>query len=103
MKIELDLTASSPPEEWGVFSLRLIEHGRQVCDAKRPRCDVCVLADICPSAFRVGPLGDEGEGEGEARVMPSAACGHLLHVARGAVERAARAEQGPFGGEQLAS
>jgi endonuclease-3 len=33
--------------------LRLIEHGRRVCDAKRPRCSQCTLADICPSAGRI--------------------------------------------------
>ena len=38
------------PEEWTGFSLRLILHGRRVCDAKRPLCDVCVLNDFCPSS-----------------------------------------------------
>ncbi len=54
VKIELDLNGIVAPEARGKFSLRLIEHGRKVCDAKRPRCDACVLNDICPSAFRVG-------------------------------------------------
>ncbi|HEX5613520.1 MAG TPA: endonuclease III [Acidimicrobiia bacterium] len=53
VKIESDLTAMIDPEEWGDFSLRLIEHGRRVCDARRPRCDECVLAVICPSAGTV--------------------------------------------------
>jgi endonuclease III len=53
VKIELDLGGVVPPEDRGMLSLRLIEHGRKVCDARRPRCDVCVLADICPSAGRV--------------------------------------------------
>ena len=53
VKIELDLDGIVPPEERGMLSLRLIEHGRKVCDARRPRCDDCVLADICPSAGRV--------------------------------------------------
>jgi endonuclease-3 len=51
VKLELDLNGIVPPEERGDLSLRLIEHGRKVCDARRPRCDRCVLADICPSAF----------------------------------------------------
>jgi endonuclease III len=55
VKIELDLGAMVPPQVWGLLSLRLIEHGRQVCDARRPRCDACGLAPICPSAGRVGP------------------------------------------------
>jgi endonuclease-3 len=55
VKIEHDLGAIVPPEEWGDLSLRLIEHGRRVCDARRPRCDECGLAGVCPSAGRVGP------------------------------------------------
>jgi endonuclease-3 len=54
VKIEHDLGAIVPPEQWGRLSLRLIEHGRRVCDARRPRCDECGLADICPSAGKVG-------------------------------------------------
>jgi endonuclease III len=50
VKIEADLGAMVAPEEWGMLSLRLIEHGRQVCDARKPRCDACGLAGICPSA-----------------------------------------------------
>jgi endonuclease-3 len=50
VKIEADLGSMVVPEEWGMLSLRLIEHGRQVCDARKPRCDECALAGICPSA-----------------------------------------------------
>jgi endonuclease-3 len=50
VKVEHDLGAMLPPEEWGEFSLRLILHGRRVCDAKKPRCGECDLADICPSS-----------------------------------------------------
>ena len=50
VKVELDLDRYLPGEEWGKFSLRLILHGRRVCDARRPRCAECTLADICPSA-----------------------------------------------------
>jgi endonuclease-3 len=53
VKAELALNDLVPPEERGAFSLRLILHGRQVCDARRPRCDICLLNDICPSAFKV--------------------------------------------------
>ena len=55
VKIEHDVGALIPPGEWGGFSLRLIEHGRKICDARRPRCDECRLAEVCPSAFKVGP------------------------------------------------
>jgi endonuclease-3 len=54
VKIEKDLGAMVPPEEWGMLSLRLIEHGRQVCVARKPRCGECGLAEVCPSAGRVG-------------------------------------------------
>ncbi|HVJ96146.1 MAG TPA: endonuclease III [Acidimicrobiia bacterium] len=53
VKIEKDLGGIVPPTEWGLLSLRLIEHGRQVCNARKPKCDVCALNDICPSAFKV--------------------------------------------------
>jgi endonuclease III len=53
VKIEHDLDAIVAPEEWGDFSLRLIEHGRRVCDARRPHCSACTLAGICPSAGKV--------------------------------------------------
>jgi endonuclease III len=48
-KIEQDLCGLYRPEEWGAISLRLILHGRRVCDARRPRCESCELADLCPS------------------------------------------------------
>lgn len=50
VKIESDVTAMLPPEEWGAFGLRLILHGRRVCIARRPRCPDCVLNDFCPSS-----------------------------------------------------
>jgi len=49
-KIERDLIALVPNSEWIVFSHMLILHGRQVCDARKPNCAVCVLAQLCPSA-----------------------------------------------------
>ncbi|MEX2627290.1 MAG: endonuclease III [Ilumatobacteraceae bacterium] len=50
VKIEHELNAYLPARERGRFSLRLILHGRRVCDARRPRCAECVLADFCPSS-----------------------------------------------------
>lgn len=50
VKVEHELMAMLPSSEWGEFSLRLILHGRRVCDAKKPRCGDCDLADICPSS-----------------------------------------------------
>jgi adenine-specific DNA glycosylase len=40
-----------PPPEWGQFSLRLILHGRRVCDARKPRCEECLLEALCPSSM----------------------------------------------------
>jgi endonuclease-3 len=50
VKVELALNAMIPPAERGAFSLRMILHGRRVCVARKPACDVCVLADFCPSS-----------------------------------------------------
>jgi endonuclease III len=47
-KIERDLNAILPPEEWTAFSMRLILHGRRVCTARAPRCDACALSADCP-------------------------------------------------------
>ena len=48
VKVEVDLNALVPARERGALSLRLILHGRRVCQARRPRCDACVLASFCP-------------------------------------------------------
>jgi endonuclease III len=53
-KIERDLMALMPKEHWMPLTDLLIFHGRQVCFAKKPRCDLCVLNKICPSAFTFG-------------------------------------------------
>jgi endonuclease-3 len=53
VKIELELNPLVRANERGALSLRLILHGRAVCTARKPRCDACVLADVCPSAFKV--------------------------------------------------
>jgi endonuclease III len=53
VKIELDLMPVVPKRDWTIFSHLLIFHGRRVCFARKPNCAGCVLADICPSAFRV--------------------------------------------------
>ena len=50
VKLEKHLKTLLPPEEWGMFSHRLIFHGRYLCKARTPDCKACPLADICPSA-----------------------------------------------------
>lgn len=48
-KIEKDLEKLVPRENWIMFPHWLIFHGRQICDARKPKCLECPLADICPS------------------------------------------------------
>lgn len=50
-KIERDLMEVFPKEKWLAVNYLLIEHGRKVCDAKKPDCGACVLSEFCPSAF----------------------------------------------------
>jgi endonuclease-3 len=50
VKIERQVCAMVPKEEWTGLSLRLILHGRRVCIARRPRCEECVMNDFCPSS-----------------------------------------------------
>jgi endonuclease-3 len=50
VKVESELCRYLPPAQWGRFSLRLILHGRRVCDAKAPKCDACALERVCPSS-----------------------------------------------------
>src|SRR5262245_54175339 len=67
VKIEDDLAGLLPKREWTRFGHRMIYHGRQVCHARKPQCESCPLADVCP---RIGvsltprpPLPHSGEGE----------------------------------------
>jgi endonuclease-3 len=50
VKIEQDLMKLIPPKEWTVFSHRLIQHGRLICVARKPKCRECRLNELCPSA-----------------------------------------------------
>lgn len=72
VKVELALNDMVPASERGAFSLRMILHGRQTCVARSPRCDRCLLADLCPSA--PGLAGPDGGRQPPARrVAPSSA------------------------------
>jgi endonuclease III len=53
LKIERDLMNLLPQEDWENWSIRLIYHGRAICDARKPNCSNCDLADLCPSAGAV--------------------------------------------------
>lgn len=58
VKVEHELMQQWPAEVWTVTSLRLIDHGRAVCDARKPACARCTLSDMCP---RVGVANVSGE------------------------------------------
>jgi endonuclease-3 len=50
IKIEQDLMRLFPRDRWTMLAHLLIEHGRTICDARRPKCEICFLNDICPSS-----------------------------------------------------
>jgi endonuclease-3 len=49
-KIEQDLMAIFPSEQWTMLAHLLIWHGRRICDARKPRCEACVISHLCPSS-----------------------------------------------------
>ncbi|NET53434.1 MAG: endonuclease III [Merismopedia sp. SIO2A8] len=53
-RIERDLMQLLPQPDWENWSIRLIYHGRAVCSARKPKCDRCFLADICPTGEGTG-------------------------------------------------
>jgi len=55
VRIEHELNAMLPKTEWIAFSHRIIDHGRAVCVARRPRCEICPVAKLCP---KVGVAAD---------------------------------------------
>ena len=50
VKIERDLVRLVPRADWGRFPHLLIWHGRRVCEARSPRCEDCVVSDLCPAS-----------------------------------------------------
>ena len=53
VKIERDLMAVVPREQWNLFGHWILFHGRAVCTARKPKCPECPIADLCPSAGKV--------------------------------------------------
>jgi len=49
-KIEQDLMKIFPSERWTMLAHLLIWHGRRVCDARKPRCEACIVSHLCPSS-----------------------------------------------------
>ena len=52
-KIEADLMQIVPKSHWKSITNLLISHGRNVCKARKPKCNICILNKICPSAFKI--------------------------------------------------
>jgi endonuclease-3 len=52
-KIERDLMVLVPREEWSDFGLRVVQHGRYRCTARKPNCDGCPVEELCPSAHAI--------------------------------------------------
>jgi endonuclease III len=53
VKIERDIMKLIPQKYWGKFSFATVLHGRRICPARKPNCEICFLNKICPSAFKV--------------------------------------------------
>jgi endonuclease-3 len=53
VKQEQDLMRLIPQEHWLGLAFRIIYHGRAICDARKPHCDSCTLATLCPSTFKI--------------------------------------------------
>jgi len=70
VKIEQELIQQLPKREWIDFSHRLIAHGRQVCVARGPKCDICPLATLCP---RIGVAQRKTKGDTPRSRKPSRA------------------------------
>ena len=81
VKIEQDLMRLVPREDWSIFAHRLIWHGRRVCHAKKPDCEHCALAPLCPSA------GLAAEPRAKADAKPSRAQKATLAAAKAAATK----------------
>jgi len=55
VKVERDLMALVPEADWLDLNVLLVEHGRALCQARRPRCPACFLRKLCPSAVKLCP------------------------------------------------
>ncbi len=86
VRIERDLMKAVPERDWILFSHMLIHHGREICIANRPKCEACLLNQLCPSAFKAkGALGKQAAKKGataakkqKRRRAPAAARAKLI-------------------------
>jgi endonuclease-3 len=67
VKIERDLQRVVPRADWSRFPHLLIWHGRRVCDARSPRCEECVLEELCPASRLATPELRSNDASGRAR------------------------------------
>jgi endonuclease-3 len=91
VKIELDLCELLPRSEWVKFPDRLIWHGRRVCFAKKPLCDTCRLAPLCPSAGlgeASGDVSDEAAAKGPAKAPSAKAAATKAPAAKASATKA---------------
>lgn len=63
-KIEKDLMAIVPRADWLDFNFLFVEHGRKICQAKKPRCLECVLKELCPSFGKLSAIAAGAEKRG---------------------------------------
>ena len=75
VKIERDLQRIVPRADWARFPHLLIWHGRRVCHARSPECEVCVLEELCPSSRLATPELRSSDASGRARVARSSTRG----------------------------
>lgn len=61
-KIEFEIMEIVPKEEWNILGLLLIQHGREICDARKPHCGVCPLEKLCPKVGVKTEVNDTGVG-----------------------------------------
>lgn len=53
VKIEFELMELIPEDDWVMFTHYMIQHGRKICIARKPLCGLCVINELCPSAFKI--------------------------------------------------
>ena len=88
-KIEIDLMRAVPRSGWTEFSLRLIEHGRRVCVARKPRCPECALLPLCPTGKALTVSG------GKAAASEASGAVHKTAPARAAAGARRKRARGP--------
>ena len=67
-KIEIDMQKILAPKDWTPFSMGLILHGRQICIARKPQCEICAIASDCP---RIGVGKPSGKATPSSKSAPS--------------------------------